>query len=126
MKRRDLFRAAPAVLLASTMPTEAAVATPIMEMFRQWQQLSAEHERLVAANPTDEETEEEKAVFGRMLELEGRIFAEPATDMADWAHKVCVANGFGEWAFLHETELWAEARNIISERALSRNAMHSN
>lgn len=112
MRRRDLLAALPAAGIAGAIPAQAAAETPIMRLFKEWMSRWSDEATAYKMYPEDG-APELVAAIDRVREVEGRIFAEPATCLADMAIKLCVANGFGEWDMIYSDRLWPEARALV-------------
>lgn len=113
--RRDFCKSGAAVVVAS-LATEAAAdergadpsgGTPIMRLFRQWEQARAE------AQVTTEEACE-RAV-DRMMELEDQMLALPSQCPADVAAKVASYTSWGDFDLPgRESRLWTDLRGLVA------------
>ena len=83
--RRSLLHASPAILAPCLLagPALASTDTPLMRLYR-------DHEAVRAAFNVAADGPEADGIYARMLEIEHRIAAEPATSAADVAVKVLV------------------------------------
>ncbi|WEF24633.1 hypothetical protein [Paracoccus sp. S3-43] len=111
MNRRAFLVAAPTVVAA---PGFAAVpeATPIMKLFREWQMLRIEEQRLydIGAGVTAKD-----AATARVSAKEDELRAAPATTPLDWTAKVSAIADFGMLSMGEDQDkgLWDEARALI-------------
>lgn len=115
INRRTLITTAPLAGFAAAVaaiPVAAEAETPIMRLFEEWKDRRREEMAVYDLYPPGEDVEEFNVLTDRVKEVEERMFAEPATGLADMAIKLCVSNGFGDWDMNYHQKLWAEARAL--------------
>ena len=107
MKRRELLTAAPALALAG--PVQAEAETPVMQLFRQWVEVTP---KLRAASKADAPDFEE--LLERQTDLEDAMLRTPSVDARDFAAKVLAYCHEGQ-AYLpaNMPELWADGRRVL-------------
>lgn len=113
MNRRTLLVASPALAAAALLPmastaTAQPMDTPVLALFRQWQDLY----RL--ANRTDIPDEVGDKAGDGLLAVEEAMLAQPCTCLADFAAKVYADTSGGD--FFASKALIAEAEALIRAR----------
>ncbi len=83
-----------------------------MSLLREWQRLRDEEASIIDSGH-EFDSKPVQTVNRRIIATERMIFAEPTTDMADLAAKLCVATGLGDWDLEGKEFLWDEARTLI-------------
>ena len=118
MNRRDLMRAAPAVLVAGAAPAVDSTVTPVERLFREWESQAAIVD--AACNDKAMPDEEFDELVGRQTDLENMIWNTPSRDTRDLAMKFyarsCVGTQDVPSAFA-EPQFWDEARALIGGAA---------
>lgn len=117
MNRRSILTAAlsaPAVALAGSLPVVAALETPVMALFREWEAAQAAEDDAHIRNLPDDEIE----VFSQQRrEIEQRVMAAPCQTGGDFVLKVIACTAFGGFCLPCESEapaFWAEARALVA------------
>jgi len=118
MNRREVLTAAPAAGFATMMmgvaPAQADSETPVMMLFRDWQEALAEMER---AFERDEPELISDAYSDARHQIELRMLREPALTPLDLVAKFAAWTSYGQVVFGDDdprTEpVWAEVRAMI-------------
>ncbi|QDA36225.1 hypothetical protein E4191_19080 (plasmid) [Paracoccus liaowanqingii] len=96
-----------------------ATQTPIMNLFREWENLRKEEGPVYNISPTGED-EETKALNTSLHERESTIMAAPCQIPLDFVAKIIVWTGYGIHALpdaYKNPDFWADARRLIGGAA---------
>lgn len=106
MKRRELLTAAPALAFAA--PALAEAETPVMQLFRQWAELTPKVKAASKADAPDFD-----ALLDRQTDLEDAMLRTPSVDARDFAAKVLAYCHEGAANLPNLPELWADGRRVL-------------
>lgn len=111
MKRRDFLRVVPVAAIAAVPVVGiASNDTPIMMLFRQWQ----EAHRL--GNDMSLSEVETDAWGDRMSEIENEMLSIPSQTMGDVAAKIAAWTSFGDYSLSDTSDqrIWDEIKALVA------------
>lgn len=119
MNRRNLLKAAPASILAASLPADGFASseaeTPIMAMYRHWKTIDARVNGPVGRAMPEPEFDRE---VDDMLAFELKMLLTPSEDARDFVCKLFVFTGAGVLGMPDDEvapDLWEEARALIGD-----------
>lgn len=122
MNRRNFLSAATAGAAAPAHALEAQTSeTPIIELYRQIEEINSEAATYDTGMTGDEENDElDRLFYNRRDQLEARMMALPCLCAADFAAKVVVSTCQGD--LFHDWDtgaIWKEARALIAGSSMT-------
>lgn len=111
MNRRAFLAAAPAAVAVPAFAARPEVS-PIMKLFREWQVLRAEENRLYDIGACVTAKDDATA---RVSAKEDELRAVPAVSPLEWIAKAAAVADFGTWCLdeHQHKDLWDEARALV-------------
>lgn len=118
INRRTLIASGAVTLVAPLWPVaaQAATETPVMALFREWQEIDRESRAFFAAKPVLADDDPRSMAFVQRKEaVERKMFEAPKRDMIDLALTIMCASDFGLFGLqkADAVHCQAEARALV-------------